>query len=171
MMGARAHFLFVKTSNNVMYRQDLHQLLMPAARAVGYELLGCEFISQGKHSVLRVYIDNSQGIGVDDCEIASKQMSAILDVEDPIKGEYHLEVSSPGLDRPLFTIAQYAQVQGQWIRVNLRSPVAGKRKFKGILKQIIDNEQLLIQVVEEEFNVPLNNIAKANLIYMEGIDN
>ena len=169
MMGARAHFLFVKTSN-VMYRQDLYQLLIPAARAVGYELLGCEFISQGKHSVLRVYIDSSQGIGVDDCEIASKQMSAILDVEDPIKGEYHLEVSSPGLDRPLFTAAQYDQAQGQWIRVNLRSPIAGKRKFKGIIKQV-DNKQLSIQVAEEEFNVPLNNIVKANLIYMEGIDN
>ena len=90
-----------------MYRRDLHELLEPAAKAVGYELLGCEFISQRKHSILRIYIDGPDGIGVDDCELASKQMSALLDVEDPIKGEYHLEVSSPGLERPLFTALQY----------------------------------------------------------------
>lgn len=170
MMGARAHFLFVKTGESGMYRQDLHQLLMPAAQAVGYELLGCEFISQGKHSTLRVYIDSPQGIGIKDCEIASKQISAILDVEDPIKGEYHLEVSSPGLARPLFTLAQYEQVQGQWIQLRLRAPIMGKRKLKAILKHV-DNEQLLISVDEKDINVSLANVVKANLIYMEGIDN
>ncbi len=170
MMGARAHFLFVKTSENRMYRQDLHQLLKPAAQAVGYELLGCEFISQGKHSILRVYIDSPQGIGINDCEIASKQMSAILDVEDPIKGEYHLEVSSPGLERPLFTIAQYQQIQGQWIQLKLRTPIAGKRKLKGVLKAV-DKAQLLISVDEKDINMSLANVVKANLIYMEGIDN
>ena len=151
------------------YRKDLQILLEPAARAAGYELLGCEFISQGKHSVLRVYIDQAAGITIDDCEIASRQISAVLDVEDPIKSEYCLEVSSPGLERPLFTIAHYQRAQGQQAMVNLHTPLAGRRKLRGVIEKI-SNQQVVLNDAGETFTVSLDNIIKAHLVNAPGID-
>jgi len=147
----------------MVYRKDLHILLEPAVKAVDYELLGCEFISQGKHSILRVYIDNTPGITINDCEIASRQISAMLDVEDPIKGEYSLEVSSPGLERPLFTAEQYRQAQGQQVVMNLRTPLAGRRKLRGTIAEIND-ENIVLNTAENELIVPLDAIARAHLI-------
>ena len=95
--------------------QRLSEMLNPAVEALGFELLGVEFVRAGKHSILRVYIDHENGINVDDCADVSHQVSAVLDVEDPINTEYNLEVSSPGMDRPLFKAAHYAQVVGETV--------------------------------------------------------
>ncbi|HAV0011531.1 TPA: ribosome maturation factor RimP, partial [Legionella pneumophila] len=80
-----------------MINDDLIVLLEPIIKNMGYELWGCEYLSQGKHSLLRIYIDKPDGIGIDDCQEVSKQVSAMLDVEDPIPGHYSLEISSPGI--------------------------------------------------------------------------
>ena len=87
-------------------------ILNPSVHALGYELLGVEYVPSGKHSVLRLYIDSEKGIGVDDCEVVSRQVSAIMDVEDPISGQYNLEVSSPGIERPLFSVSHYMRFWG-----------------------------------------------------------
>lgn len=105
--------------------EQLQALLAPVVEALGYECWGVEFISQGRHSVLRVYIDRPEGILIDDCEAVSRQVSGILDVEDPISGEYTLEVSSPGMDRPLFTLEQFAKHAGEQVKIRLRSPYEG----------------------------------------------
>ncbi|MCL7571001.1 ribosome maturation factor RimP, partial [Pseudomonas aeruginosa] len=107
--------------------EQLQALLAPVVEALGYECWGVEFISQGRHSVLRVYIDRPEGILIDDCEAVSRQVSGILDVEDPISGEYTLEVSSPGMDRPLFTLEQFAKHAGEQVKIRLRSPYEGRR--------------------------------------------
>jgi len=91
--------------------EALQAMLAPAVAAVGFELWGVEFFQQGRHSVLRLFIDGPEGVGVDDCARVSHQASGVLDVEDPIAGEYTLEVSSPGWDRPLFTLAHYARLR------------------------------------------------------------
>jgi ribosome maturation factor RimP len=143
---------------------QLQAIIEPAVTALGYELVGVEYLSQGKHSVLRVYIDQEQGISVEDCAEVSRQVSAVLDVEDPIKGEYTLEVSSPGLDRPLFTLEQYQRYSGSLAEIRLRSPLEGRRKFKGRMHGVRD-EQVVIDVDGVEYLLALDNIEKANLIH------
>lgn len=138
-------------------------MLRPAVEQVGKDLLGIEFISAGKHSVLRLFIDHENGINVDDCAEVSRQVSAILDVEDPISTEYNLEVSSPGLDRPLFDLAHFEAVVGEIVDVKLGVPLNGRRKFKGTL-EAIDGDLLIVEVDGETYELPHNNIDKANLV-------
>ena len=142
--------------------QQIQQLLEATVEAMGFELWGLEYVSQGRHSVLRLYIDAEQGINVDDCAAVSHQVGAVLDVEEPISGEYTLEVSSPGLDRLLFKLAQYPAYTGEMIDLRLRSPFEGRRKFKGILKGI-EGEDVVVQVDDHEFLLPHNAIEKARI--------
>lgn len=116
--------------------RDLKVLLEPAVTALGFELWGIEYLVRGRHRLLRVYIDGPEGINVDDCAAVSHQVSGVLDVEDPIPGEYTLEVSSPGLDRVLFEPGQYARYVGSLIVVRTQAPVAGRRRFRGRLKAV-----------------------------------
>ena len=141
----------------------LEALLEPVVTGLGYELVGVEYLSQGKHSVLRLFIDQPEGISVDDCEAVSRQVSALLDVEDPIRGEYNLEVSSPGLDRPLFKAEHYQRFVGHGVRVRLKGPVEGRRKFSGTL-QGVEDDTVVVMVDGETYRLPLNMIDKANLI-------
>lgn len=101
--------------------QQITDLLGATIEALGFELWGVEYLSQGRHSLLRIYIDAEQGISVDDCALVSHQVSAVLDVEDPISGEYTLEVSSPGMDRLLFRLDQYPGFVGEVVDVRLRT--------------------------------------------------
>ena len=141
----------------------LTDMLRPAAEALGYEFLGIEYIGQGAHSVLRIYIDHENGINVEDCSKVSHQASGILEVEDPISSQYTLEVSSPGMDRPLFTLEHFEKVVGQEISIRCHRGVDGRRKFKGKLIKI--NEQILeIQVDNQSYEVDFNDIDKANLV-------
>ncbi|HET8731279.1 MAG TPA: ribosome maturation factor RimP [Moraxellaceae bacterium] len=124
--------------------ESLIAMLAPAVEAVGFELWGLEFFQQGRHSVVRLYIDGPEGVGVDDCAAVSHQVSGVLDVEDPITGEYTLEVSSPGWDRPLFTLPQFARFVGSEVSVRLASPLNGRRKYKGIVQRTTDSDVELL---------------------------
>jgi ribosome maturation factor RimP len=142
--------------------QQISDMLQATVTALGYDLWGVEHLVQGKHSVLRVYIDNPAGITVDDCAAVSEQVSSILDVEDPISGEYTLEVSSPGLDRPLFKLEQYFGLVGETVEVRLRSAIDGRRKYKGMLKGI-EGEDIVIQIDDHEYSLPYGAIEKARV--------
>ena len=143
--------------------ETLKEMLEPAVNAVGMELWGIEFLSQGKHSILRVYIDSEIGVTIDNCEAVSHQVSGILDVEDPINGEYNLEVSSPGMDRPLFNFDQFAVYEGDLIKVRLQMAVNGMRNFTGKLLEAKD-DALTFQVDNQQLTVSINQIDKANLV-------
>ncbi|AMR68197.1 MULTISPECIES: ribosome maturation factor RimP [Pseudomonadaceae] len=143
--------------------EQLQAMLAPVVESLGYECWGVEFISQGRHSLLRVYIDHANGILVDDCEAVSRQVSAVLDVEDPISSEYTLEVSSPGMDRPLFTLEQFAKHVGEQVKIKLRSPFDGRRNFQGLLRGVEDQD-VVVLVDDHEFLLPIDLIDKANII-------
>ena len=142
--------------------QQIADMLQSTVAALGYELWGVEHVAQGRHSVVRVYIDGPAGITVDDCAAVSEQVSSILDVEDPIAGEYTLEVSSPGMDRLLFNLAQYSGYVGETVELRLRSAFEGRRRFKGILKGI-EGDEVVIQVDDHEFLLPYGAIEKARV--------
>lgn len=145
------------------FDEKLTEMLTPPVEALGFELLGIEFVRAGKHSTLRVYIDSPNGITVDDCADVSHQVSAVLDVEDPISTEYNLEISSPGLDRPLFKEQHYQAVIGEIVSVRLRVPQGNRRNFKGEVVSV-ENGTLLINVDGEEFGLVIGNIEKGNLV-------
>ena len=136
---------------------------MPVVNGLGYELWGIEYLPQGKHSVLRVYIETEQGILIDDCEKVSRQLSTVLDVEEPIHGHYVLEVSSPGLDRPLFNAKQYQRYLGQRIQIRVRRPIDGRRRFVGTL-QAASDEELTLDVEGTELRVALAEVDKGHLV-------
>ncbi len=141
----------------------LDQIIRPIVEGLGYECWGIEFLAQGKNSLLRVYVDKDTGILLEDCERVSRQVSSALDVEDPISEEYTLEVSSPGMDRPLYTLDQYQRWVGSVIQVKLRMAFEGRRKFKGILKGV-EGEDIVLVVDEHEYLLPLDSIEKANVV-------
>ena len=146
------------------FEHKLTAMLRPAVEETGKELLGVEYISAGNHSVLRLFIDHENGIDVDDCAEVSRQVGAILDVEDPISSEYNLEVSSPGLDRPLFEQAQFEAVIGETVDVKISMPLNGRRKFKGKLVAV-ENDNLIVMVDNEEYELVISNVDKAHLVY------
>nr|WP_245362702.1 ribosome maturation factor RimP [Pseudomonas sp. BP8] len=143
--------------------EQLQDLLAPVVEALGFQCWGIEFVSQGKHSVLRIYIEKDGGIMVDDCAKVSHQVSGVLDVEDPISSEYTLEVSSPGMERPLFTLEQFASYAGEQVKIKLRSPFEGRRNFQGLLRGVEDQD-VIVQVDDQEFLLPIDSIDKANII-------
>lgn len=142
----------------------LVQIIEPAVTALGFELIGVEYLAQGRHSLLRVYIDHEDGITVDDCGEVSHQVSAVLDVEDPIRGEYTLEVSSPGLDRPLFTLEHYVRFTDNLAEIRLHAPMDGRRKFKGRIVGV-EEDEVIVEVDGETFRLAFGNIEKANLVH------
>ena len=143
--------------------QKLNELLQPLVEDLGYEFVGLEYNSNPKHSVLRIYIDHENGVGIDDCETVSRETAALLDVKDPIRSQYNLEVSSPGLDRPLFKAEQYRQFAGCTAKVNLFAPQNGRRKFSGPILGA-DETSVSIEQDGSEVSLDLNNIVKARLV-------
>ena len=141
---------------------SIRTLIAPSIEALGYELWGLELISAGKYTTLRVYIESSKGITVYDCAAVSHQLSGVLDVEDPITSRYTLEVSSPGVDRLLFSKAQFEQYIGQFIRIRLHVPFENRRKFAGVLTGI-EGDELVLLVDQSEYLLPLEAIDKAQL--------
>jgi len=130
--------------------------------ALGYEFVGCELSRDMSGLLLRIYIDKPTGINVDDCTSVSRQVSAMLDVDDPISSRYSLEVSSPGIHRPLFTLAHYEKFIGSRLKVRLLSPLDGRMNFVGQLK-CVEGENIHILVDAVEFILPFASIAKANI--------
>ena len=141
----------------------LQEMFKPIVESLGCQLWGIDHISQGKHSTLRIYIEREEGVTVDDCAAVSHQISGILDVEDPISGVYTLEVSSPGMDRPLFTLEQFSAFAGSKVQIRLRIPFDGRRNFKGILNGI-EGEDILLVVDDEEFLLPIDLIDRAQVV-------
>lgn len=143
--------------------EEMIAMLTPAVAAVGFELWGLEFFQQGRHSVLRLFIEGPNGVGVDDCASVSHQVSGVLEVEDPIAGEFTLEVSSPGWDRPLFTLSHYERYVGEEVAVRLASPLNGRRKFKGVILRVADGA-VELQVEAEVVKIPFAAIDKGNVV-------
>jgi ribosome maturation factor RimP len=162
MGGPLAHFLFLSFWMRTA-PANVQNLIEPVISALGYELVGIEYLSQGRRSLLRIYIDHADGINVHDCERVSHQVSGVLDVEDVIRGHYTLEVSSPGLDRPLFTKEQFERFIGSEVNIRLSIALDGRKKFKGVLRGI-DDSNVLLFADEQEFSLPFNAIEKANLV-------
>ncbi len=142
---------------------QLTDLVTPAVEVLGFELWGVELERRGNHSLLRVYIDSGAGITVDDCARVSHQISGVLDVADPISGPYTLEVSSPGLDRVLFSARQFERHAGATVRVRLRAPVRGRRRLSGELKGVCESE-ICIEEDGVEWRIPLTMIGTARLV-------
>ena len=146
-------------------KNRLFDLLEPVAAGLGFELIEIEFSSAGRNSVLRVYVDRTDGagVGIEDCERASRAIGAVLEAEDPIGHEYALEVSSPGFDRPLRTAAHFARFAGSEARIELAAPIEGRRRFRGLLGAVEDGN-VTIEVDRREWKLPLAGISKARLV-------
>ena len=143
--------------------QNLLDLFEPEITTMGFELLGIELIKNGHISLLRVYIDKFEGVNIDDCVLVSQQLTGLLDVKDPIKGQYNLEVSSPGIDRPLFTNEQLKKHIGYIVMIKLREKYRGKRKITGVL-EAVDNLEIIIKCNENNEKIPSELIDKAKLV-------
>ncbi len=141
----------------------LAALLEPTVERLGYELVDLEVRLGGKGGVVRVFIDKPEGIALDDCEAVSLAVSALLDVEDPIPGNYTLEVSSPGLDRKLTKIEHFQRFIGETVKVQMRFPLAGRRRFRGTL-EAVDDENIAVVVDGEKHSLALNAIDTARLV-------
>lgn len=141
----------------------LRSMLEPAVEGLGYELLGVEHMSRSGGGLLRLYIDSESGITADDCARVSHQVSGILDVENPIPGHYVLEVSSPGLERPLFKKEHYERFVGHRVRIRLNIPVEGRRNLTGVLRGI-EGDTVRIDLDDGIFEFPLGSVSKARLV-------
>lgn len=162
-MGLGPIFCF---RNGLMHQDpfNLRDLLEPAVTALGCELVGIEYHPSGRHSLLRVYIDRPEGVTVDDCSAVSYQVSGLLDVEDPIPGHYTLEVSSPGLDRPLFQARDFERFAGQQVKIRTRFPVAGQRNFRGLLQGMQGQQVVIDEQDGRRVELPLDQIEQARLV-------
>ncbi len=160
--GLRAHFFIFR----LMYRHstELKELARGVVEPMGYELVGVEYLNgyQGGN-LLRVYIDSEHGIRLQDCARVSHQLSGVLDVEDLIQGKYNLEVSSPGMDRPLFDKVHFERFAGCQVNIRLASEIDNRRRYRGLLKGIED-DSVLVEMGDELFSLPLGNISEARLV-------
>lgn len=143
--------------------EKLEQSLKPTIESMGFEFWGVEYIPAGRHSTLRLYIEKEGGVSVDDCADVSRQVSAIMDVEDPISGAYNLEVSSPGMDRQLFKPEQFARYQGEQVQVRTSLAVLGRKRFKGPMVKVTE-EGIELEIDAEIYEIPFDLIEKANLV-------
>lgn len=142
---------------------QLHEIVESAVTALKLELWALEYNGGGKRPMLRIYIDSDNGITVDDCAAVSRQVSAVMDVEDPISSEYVLEVSSPGSSRGLYKTAHYEKYVGYEVAVKLRYALDGQRNFKGILTGV-ENEEIILRAGEDEYLFPIEEVDKANVV-------
>jgi len=146
-----------------MTGDELQKLLEPSVERLGYELTDLVVRLSGKGGLLQLTIDKPDGIDLDDCEKVSHAVSALLDVEDPVPGEYNLEVSSPGLDRKLTKVEHFQRFEGETLKVTMRFPLDGRRRFRGTLVSS-DDENIVVEVDGEAFSLPLATIDTARLV-------
>lgn len=151
-----------------MYKQrvNLDALLRPVVADMGYVFWGIEHLRQGRADLLRIYIDSEPGVTLEDCERVSNRVSGILDVEDPIAGEYLLEVSSPGLDRLLFTPAQYERYIGETVKVRLSGTYEERKRITGRI-EAVTGDKLILNEAGKEFRIPVDEIDKARIVPRE----
>ncbi|MCK9607949.1 MAG: ribosome maturation factor RimP [Methylomonas sp.] len=143
--------------------EHLVELIEPIVEGLGYECVGIEYNPHPQHGMLRIYIDSENGILVDDCTKVSHQLSGMLDVEDPIQGEYQLEVSSPGEDRPFFKLSQFEKYIGSTVNVSLFKPIDKRRKIIGLI-QAVDGDDVMLTEGEQTLKVPFQAMSKARLV-------
>jgi len=139
-------------------------LAEPILDEMGFELVDAEYLSEHGRWVLRLYIDKTDGITVDDCARVSREVEGIIDIKDIINNEYVLEVSSPGLNRPLKKEKDFIRVIGKKIRVRMRNPVDGRKNYSGRLKKYKDRD-IYLEVDGELMALSRQDIEKANLVY------
>lgn len=147
-----------------MTNEKLNELLLPLVSDLGLEFVGLEFSPGHGGSRLRVFIDApGQAVTIDDCERVSREISALLDVNDPIQGRYTLEVSSPGIDRPLFTIEHFRRFIGSEVKLNTSLPIDGRQRFQGEIRGV-DGDR--VQLIQDGREVAINhtNVVKARLV-------
>jgi len=143
--------------------EKLRELVESTVEAMACEPVGVEYHTAGRHSLLRVYIDKPDGVTIDDCADVSRQLSAVLDVEDPISGQYTLEVSSPGLDRPLYREADFERFTGRDVKIRTMAPIEGRKRFNGRLLGIEDG-RVVIEMEGERVSLELDSIHDARLV-------
>jgi ribosome maturation factor RimP len=141
----------------------LVDLIEPIVEGLGYECVGIEYNPHPTHGMLRIYIDSENGILLDDCTKVSHQLSGMLDVEDPIQGEYQLEVSSPGADRPFFKLSQFESYVGSTVNLNLFKPIDKRRKITGLI-QAVEGDSVILLEGEQTIKVPFQAMSKARLV-------
>ena len=146
-----------------MTGDELKKLLEPTIEGLGYELTDLEVRLGGKGGLVRLTIDKSDGIDLEDCEKVSHAVSALLDVEDPVAGNYSLEVSSPGLDRKLTKAEHFQRFEGETLKVSMRFPIEGRRRFRGTLVSS-NEENIVVEVDGESHSLPLVMIDTARLV-------
>ena len=149
--------------NMIRQNIELLTLLTPVVTGLGYELLGIEKTGNGKKTVLRLYIDSHSGIGLEDCARVSDQVAGVLDVSDPVQGPYNLEVSSPGFDRPLFTLEHFMRFCGEQVAIKLAHKINGRHNVTGVIKNVKD-DQVIIETEGTELVISVNDISKAHLV-------
>jgi ribosome maturation factor RimP len=145
------------------FSEKLQHIVESVVSAMGYELVGIEQVQRPRNSLLRVYIDHENGITLDDCQGVSHQLSGVLDVEDPIQGNYTLEISSPGLDRPIFKASDFERFTGHKVKIKLSSAKSGRRNYSGTLQGLKD-EEVVLQDGDDEIRLPLSKIEQARLV-------
>ncbi len=143
--------------------EHLVDLIEPIVEGLGYECVGIEYNPHPTHGMLRIYIDSENGILLDDCTKVSHQLSGMLDVEDPIQGEYQLEVSSPGADRPFFKLSQFESYVGNTVNLNLFKPIDKRRKITGLI-QAVEGDSVILLEGEQTIKVPFQAMSKARLV-------
>ena len=155
-----------------MRRDQTHlwELFEPVVNGMGFDLVEIEHFPNPKHGVLRLYIDRpegsegeSKGVVIEDCSAVSRQISALIDVEDPINGQFNLEVSSPGLDRPLRRLQDFKRFTGSLVKLKTVMPMDGQRTFKGRLLEASE-ESVVIETDNEEISLPMSAIEKARVV-------
>jgi ribosome maturation factor RimP len=143
--------------------EHLVNLIEPIVEGLGYECVGIEYNSHPRHGLLRIYIDTSEGVLLEDCTKVSHQISGMLDVEDPISDNYELEVSSPGADRPFFKLSQFEQFIGDTVTVNLFKPINKQRKITGSIESVEGDVILLLQA-DQLIEIPFQAMSKVRLV-------
>ena len=141
----------------------LRGLFEPVIESLGYEYWGLELLNQGRSLKIRLYIEAGAGIGIDDCALVSGHISDLLDFEDGFATDYLLEVSSPGMDRLLFSEIHYNRYLGELVEVKLIRPFDGQRNFEGLLKGTEDG-CVVVEVKDEEYLFPIGDIDKIRIV-------
>ena len=144
-------------------RDQLTELIQPVVEGLGCELWGIEQLSTGRLSKVKIYIDTEEGVDIEDCARVSRQVSSLLDIEDPFAGEYTLEVSSPGMDRRFFRLEQFEAFAGSNVRIELMHPYEGKRNYSGQLRGV-EGDEVILDLEDEEILFPFETIHKANVV-------
>ena len=163
-MGRQSPFFVSGNGIERVDTQALAQRFTEVLADLQLECIGVEFSPSQGQSTLRVYIDaEGREVTLDDCEAASRELSALLDVEDPIPGHYVLEVSSPGIDRPLFTAGQVAKVVGQEVKILLKAPLDGRRRLRGKVVSV-EGEQISLEAEGKVFQFEHDAVESARIV-------